>query len=111
MRKFSLILVAAALLVSGSIFANDSDTKDPQKSLATQIGEILKENQLVVDNYELTAEVLFTVNSEAEIVVISVDTGDSDLESFVKGKLNYKKVQLEEVVVGRMYRLPVRIKA
>ncbi|WP_299161020.1 hypothetical protein [uncultured Eudoraea sp.] len=111
MRKFSLILVAATLLVSGSIFANDSDTKDPQKSLATQIGEILKENQLVVDNYELTAEVLFTVNSEAEIVVISVDTGDSDLESFVKGKLNYKKVQLEEVVVGRMYRLPVRIKA
>ncbi|MGB5459848.1 MAG: hypothetical protein WBM85_07805 [Eudoraea sp.] len=111
MRKFSLILVAAALLVSGSIFANDSDTKDPQKSLATQIGEILKENQLVVDNYELTAEVLFTVNSKAEIVVISVDTGDSDLESFVKGKLNYKKVQLEEVVVGRMYRLPVRIKA
>lgn len=111
MRKFSLILVAAALLVSGSIFANDSNTKDPQKSLATQIGEILKENQLVVDNYELTAEVLFTVNSEAEIVVISVDTGDSDLESFVKGKLNYKKVQLEEVVVGRMYRLPVRIKA
>lgn len=111
MRKISLILVAAALLVSGSIFANDSDTKDPQKSLATQIGEILKENQLVVDNYELTAEVLFTVNSEAEIVVISVDTGDSDLESFVKGKLNYKKVQLEEVVVGRMYRLPVRIKA
>jgi ribosomal protein L7Ae-like RNA K-turn-binding protein len=59
----------------------------------------------------LTAEVLFTVNSKAEIVVISVDTGDSDLESFVKGKLNYKKVQLEEVVVGRMYRLPVRIKA
>lgn len=111
MRKFSLILVAAALLVSGSIFANDSDTKDPQKSLATQIGELLKENQLVVENYELTAEVLFTVNSEAEIVVISVDTGDSDLESFVKGKLNYKKVQLEEVVVGRMYRLPVRIKA
>ncbi|MFC2147472.1 hypothetical protein ACFLR9_02805 [Bacteroidota bacterium] len=111
MRKISLILVAATLLVSGSIFANDSDIKDPQKSLATQIGEILKENQLVVDNYELTAEVLFTVNSEAEIVVISVDTGDSDLESFVKGKLNYKKVQLEEVVVGRMYRLPVRIKA
>ncbi|MGB5205779.1 hypothetical protein [Eudoraea sp.] len=111
MRKFSLILVAAALLVSGSIFANDSNTKDPQKSLATQIGELLKENQLVVENYELTAEVLFTVNSEAEIVVISVDTGDLDLESFVKGKLNYKKVQLEEVVVGRMYRLPVRIKA
>lgn len=110
MRKFSLILVAATLLASGNLFANDMDKTNPQKSLATQIGELLKENTLLVD-YDLTAKILFTVNSEAEIVVISVDTGDSDLESFVKGKLNYKKVQLEEVVVGRMYRLPVRIKA
>ena len=111
MRKFSLVLVAAALLISGNFFANDSDKTDPQKSLTTQIHELLKVNKLVVDNYDLTAKVLFTVNSEEEIVVISVETDDSDLESFIKSKLNYKKVELNQVVEGKMYRLPLRIKA
>jgi hypothetical protein len=109
MRKFSLILVAATLLASGNLFANDIDKTNPQKSLATQIGELLKENTLLVENYDLTAKILFTVNSEAEIVVISVDTKDSDLESFVKSKLNYKKVELEEVTEGKMYMLPIRV--
>jgi hypothetical protein len=79
--------------------------------LSTQIWELLNENNLAVDNYDLTAKVIFTVNSEREIVVISVDTMDSDLESFVKSTLNYKKVQLEEVIEGKMYTLPLRFKA
>ena len=37
----------------------------------------------------------FTVNSEEEIVVITVETDDLELESFVKSKLNYKKVELK----------------
>jgi hypothetical protein len=112
MRKFSLVLVAAALFISGNSFANDLDNTDPQKSLKTQIQELLKVNKLVVeDSEELTAKVLFTINSEDEIVVISVETDDSYLESFVKGKLNYKKVELNEFVEGRMYRMPIRVKA
>lgn len=79
--------------------------------MSTQIWELLNENNLAVDNYDLTAKVIFTVNSEREIVVISVDTMDSDLESFVKSTLNYKKVQLEEVIEGKMYTLPLRFKA
>ncbi len=112
MRKFSLVLVAAALFISGNLFANDSNNTDPQRSLKTQIQELLKVNKLVVEDYEeLTAKVLFTVNSEEEIVVISVETDDSDLESFIKSKLNYKKVELSEFVEGRMYRMPLRVKA
>ena len=112
MRKFSLVLVAAALFISGNLFANDSDNTDPQRSLKTQIQELLKVNKLVVEDFEeLTANVLFTVNSEEEIVVISVETDDSELELFVKSKLNYKKVELNEFVEGRMYRMPLRVKA
>lgn len=112
MRKFSLVLVAAALFISGNLFANDSDNTDPERSLKTQIQQLLKVNKLVVeDSEELTAKVLFTINSEEEIVVISVETDDSYLESFVKGKLNYKKVELNEFVEGRMYRMPIRVKA
>jgi len=77
--------------------------------LATQIWELLNENNLAVDSYDLTAKVLFTLNSEKEIVVISVDTKDTDLETFVKRKLNYKKVEVEEVKQGKMYKLPVRV--
>lgn len=111
MKKISLVLVAAALLVSGNLLASTTDNSDPQKNLSTQIWELLNENNLAVDNYDLTGQVLFTVNSEGEIVVISVDTNDKDLESFVKSKLNYKKVELEEVIQGKLYKLPVRVTA
>ena len=111
MRKFRLILAAALLVVSGNLFANDLDKTDPQKSLSTQIWERLKDNNLALGKAkELTATVLFTVNSEKEIVVISVETVDSNLESFVKSKLNYQKVELEDVILGKMYKLPVRVK-
>lgn len=110
MRKSSLFLVATMLLFAGSIFANDGKSEDnPRKKLSTQIAELLKENAFVVEGEELVATVLFTVNEEQEIVVLSVKTANGKLEQFVKGRLNYQKVTLEDYREGRTYTLPVRV--
>jgi len=50
-----------------------------------------------------------TINKDGEIVVLSVDTADETLEGFVKGRLNYKKVELNNFKAGRTYTVPVRI--
>ena len=44
-------------------------------------------------------------------MVLSVETENSNVESFVKGRLNYKKVDLAQYVEGRLYTVPVRIKS
>lgn len=110
MRKLSLVFAAAVIFTVGNAFANDSKTADPSKSLTEQITELLKDNVFDVTNQELTAKVLFTLNHNKEIVVISVETEDEILEGFVKSKLNYQEVALNDFQEGKLYTVPVRIR-
>ena len=109
MRKLSLVFVAAMLLVTGNILANNSIKDEPAKKLSTQIGELLDDNNFSSDDISLTAQVRFTLNNEGEIVVLSVDTDNERLESFVKGRLNYKKVEVAGAIEGKMFTIPIKI--
>ncbi len=113
MKKLSVILLGAAFLMAGTISATTINNVDPVKkvTLAKQIGKLLKDNSFIVASQDLKGEVLFTLNENREIVVLSIDTKDSDLASFVKAKLNYKKVNVAEYKEGRTYTVPVRIAA
>jgi|GEM_PF-421213 len=108
MKKVSLLLVAVCLLAAGSLYANNETLKDPKKELSQQIDALL-------DNYEfevaedITAVVKFTLNADQEIVVLTVETNDDSLEAYLKGRLNYEKVELENFKEGRTYTVPVRI--
>ncbi len=109
MRKLSLVFVAAMLFATGNILANDSVEGDPAKKLSVQIGELLAKNYLTDSQVHLTAQVRFTLNNEGEIVVLSVDTENETLESFVKGRLNYKKVDVAGFDEGKIFTIPVRV--
>jgi len=109
MKKIGLILFAAAIFTVSNAFAVNPTTK-PAKTLSAQIQEMLEDNRFRV-NDDLTADVRFTLNNEGEIVVLSVATFDEGLESFVKNRLNYKKVQLAAIQEGKVYTVPVRITA
>ena len=108
MRKKSLAFFATALFVVGSLSANPTENLEPTKKLSTQIHKMLESNSFDVES-DLIADVRFTINKEGEIVVLSVDTEDDALEGFVKGRLNYQKVDLENSKEGRLYTVPVRI--
>ncbi len=110
MRKNFLAVFATALFVVGSVSANTTENVEPTKKLSVQIHQMLSSNSFDVDN-DLVANVRFTINKEGEIVVLSVDTEDEVLEGFVKGRLNYKKVDLQNAKEGRLYSVPVRITA
>lgn len=109
MRKLSLVFVAAMLLMTGNILANNSTKDDPFKNLSVQIGELLENTSFTNDDVNLTAQVRFTLNKQGEIVVLSVDTELEKLEYFVKARLNYKKVKIENFKEGEMYTIPIRV--
>lgn len=111
MRKLSLVFVAAMLLATGNVLATDTEGVKPEKSLSQQISKILAQNSFTNEVQDLTAQVRFTLNNEGEIVILSVDTDDTRLESFVKNKLNYKKVEVNAIEEGKLYTIPVRITA
>lgn len=109
MRKQSLVLVAAMLLFSASIFANNEIDNEPTNNLSGQISELLGDNSFTDEDTDLSAQVRFTLNNEGEIVILSVDTESDKFESFVKGKLNYKVVQANAIEEGKLFTISVRL--
>ncbi len=114
MKKVSLLLVAAALLISSNAlaFEGESSPKDPESEICTQISDLLRKNRFELQSKgDLTAFVRFTLNGENEIVVLSVETEDDRLEGYVKARLNYHKLGDQDFEEGKLYHLPIRIKA
>ncbi len=62
----------------------------------------------VTDN-EFTAQILFTINSHNEIVVLSIDSKNPNAETHIANKLNYKKVKSNGYKQGVIYLLPIRM--
>lgn len=115
MRKVSLALAAALLLSAGNVFAIEGarTAKSPNVKISSQIESLLEEQNgfNLGDNKELAAVVRFTLNDDKEIVVLSVETKDERLESFVKARLNYEKVADQNLKEGKAYRIPIRVRA
>ena len=115
MRKISLVVAAAVLLSAGNVFATEgpSSTENPIVKISTQIESLLEEH----DGYnlgeaaELSATVKFMLNEEMEIVVLSVDSQDERLENFVKARLNYETVADQNLKKGKVYKIPIRVRA
>lgn len=61
------------------------------------------------DKDECTAEVLFTINSKDEVIVLSVISPNPRAEQYLIGKLNYKKVSQKTTREGEIFLLPLRM--
>ncbi|MEM9362807.1 MAG: hypothetical protein AAGA43_09235 [Bacteroidota bacterium] len=109
MRKVSLAFLAMLLLSTVGVVANEGNK--PAKKLSVQIQEMLNTNSFQLEEGEIKAEVRFTLNKDGEIVVLSVETENSFLEGFVKGRLNYQKVELANIQEGKIYKVPIRVMA
>jgi hypothetical protein len=120
MKRISLLAVAVALLFTGTAFATEVDPcsedlkflEPAPSTIGAQIRELLKEHNgfNLGEQDEIQAIVRFTLNSDKEIVVLSVNTENERLENFVKARLNYEKAGDRNLVEGKIYAVPVRLR-
>lgn len=90
----NLKLLALALVIgTTSIFANTANLPDEiTKKIRTQIVELLDEPEFTVSN-DIAVMITFTFNSEGQIVVLNVDSGNRDVLDYVRENLNGKKIE------------------
>ena len=111
MRKISLVFLSAVFLVTTSLSATESEpVSEVSKELSSQITKLLEDHRISAKE-DLTAMVMITINEDNEIVVISVETADENLERVIKSHLNYEKVDLAPLQAGKLYKVPVRVTA
>ena len=109
MKSLKLLILALGLFTA-NVFATPLDPIKPTDELRIQIVEMIGTMYMdELEEAEYGADVLFTVNNKKEIIVLSVDSENSSLESSLKRKLNFKKVNYRSSKPGEIYLLPVKM--
>jgi hypothetical protein len=111
MKNFKTIIAIMVISLS-TVFSTSATAPNPEKgikTLRTELSSFIGKNIPFELKKSTTAEVSFIINNKNEVVVLSVDSSISELNYFLKTRLNYKKVTTKGVKKGEVYKIPLRI--
>lgn len=110
MKKTAMCFLMLFVVVSNN-FANEIENKSTQiktsKTLKEQIVELLKGYD--GDSINTKARITFIVNKKSELVVLTVHSKNDDVDAFIKGRLNYKKVKTSVQKIMKVYEVSIKI--
>ena len=116
MKNLKTIIAIVAISISSvvSVSANTNTEKGPETKTAktilrSEIVTLLGKHTYELNEKTLEAQVDVMLNNQNELVVLSVNSNDQALNSFVKAKLNYKKVTVKGLTKGSIYRIPLKM--
>ncbi|NJB70770.1 hypothetical protein GGR42_001232 [Saonia flava] len=107
MKKIVLTSLILALNATMAMASNSMNT--PKQELRKQVMELLDSPNIEFKSELIEAKITFTLNRKREIVILSIDTENSALDSYIKRKLNYKKVLLNDIAVGNKFTVNFKI--
>ena len=111
MKNLKSIFAILAIVLMTSLNANANEIK-PIKASSKLRAEVVnylgKQLPFQLDRNS-TAEVSFMINNEGKLVVVAVDSEIFGFGSYVKSKINYKKIKTTGVSKGILYKVPFQI--
>lgn len=113
MKTLKMLALVVVFAFSGVLAASTEPVKktgDEPTTVTSAVSELLKNPQLEL-NYDEKATVMLTINEDNEIVVLSVDSENVDVKSFIKSRLNYKKLDVNFSSKLKAFNVPVKILA
>ena len=116
MKTMKSFLLIAAIAFSSVLTASTNPVEaNPAKAtestvITQEVGKLLQNPTFLVDQ-DTYVNVTLTINKNNELVVLSVDSEDKQIEGFIKARLNYQELP-EAVKTGeRNFMVPVKIEA
>ncbi len=111
-KKLGIVLLLLAVFITPKpAAAYDGDEPEAVEHLREKVIEFVKTPNLAefgIDKEKVRLK--FLVNSNREIVVVSTGTENNYLDSFLKSRLNYKKIKDSQVEQG-VYNMSITFKA
>ena len=110
MKSMKLFALVIAIGLSSFATANTKPIKEKnvQPTIVETVGELLEKPNFDI-NQEFTATIQLMVNAKNELVVLNVQTENGKVESFVKNRLNYKKLPFVVTVRNTPFNVPLRL--
>ena len=109
MKKLKILVLALTIFAMNASAAVIEPVKPTTKLRAEIVQLIGTDCPFEFDKDACTAEVLFTINQKGEVIVISVTSKNPGADSYIKSKINYKKVNHTVKKEGTLFILPLRI--
>lgn len=116
MKTLKSFLLIAAIAFSSVLTASTNPDKAKAAKTAestvitSEVSKLLQNPTFLVD-HDIYANVTLTINKHNEIVVLSVDSEDTKLEGYIKGRLNYQSLPKKVENGERYFVVPVKIQA
>ena len=108
--KTVIAALAISLVSTFSAFAVETEPKTTNQEIREKIVALLGSKVDMELTKDTSVEISFMVNNNNEMVVVSVDSSENTIDSFVKNKLNYKNLSVKGVKKGEIYRVPLTLK-
>ncbi|MES2863965.1 MAG: hypothetical protein V4666_07585 [Bacteroidota bacterium] len=109
MKKIINLVLVVLLLTTFNVSANTVTSFEEDLPKAVKVmSEMIKKNleNLEFEN-EALVDVLFTINSDNEIVILNVKTRDIEIKEYVKSTLNLLKIEEANLFVGKNYTIKI----
>jgi hypothetical protein len=113
MKNLKKIITVIALglltVLPASANTNSGPNTKAKKVLRTEIVSLLGTHSYDFPTKVVEAQVSVMLNNKSELIVVSVSSDNETVTNYVKSKLNYKKVTVEGIKKGTVYRIPVKM--
>lgn len=109
MKKLAVVIFVFAMSVTSAFANNDDKMRKKTSEVRTEVVKLLGNYDRTLDE-TLNTSIRFLINRKNEIIVLNVDSKDASLVSYVKRKLNYKKIKAANSSYMKVYRLPLKVK-
>jgi hypothetical protein len=109
MKKIINLVLVVLLLTTFNVSANNvTSLEEDLPKAAKAMSEMIKKN---LENFEFEndalVDVLFTINSDDEIVILNVKANDSEVKEYIKTTLNSLKIHEANLFVGKNYLIKI----
>ena len=109
MKKIINLVLVVLLLTTFNVSANNVISFEEDLPKAVKVmSEMIKKN---LENFEFENEtlvdVIFTVNSDNELVILNVKTNDIEIKEYIKSTLNSLKIEDANLNVGKNYSIKI----
>ena len=107
MRKLMLTTLSLVIATT-TLLASNLNPDESNKNIRSQIQKLFNGTDFHV-NEDVTVEIVFTFDSTDEIIVLKVDSTDSNVLKYVRENLNHKTIS-NPGIKDRHYTIPLVIK-
>jgi len=103
-----MLTALAVVITTTTLLASNINPDESNKNIKSQIQKLFDATDFHF-NEDVTLEIVFTFDSADEIIVLKVDSTDSDVLKYVRENLNHKTIS-NTGIKDRHYMIPLVIK-